>query len=282
MAETVVIIGAGGKMGRRAAEKIGRDPRYQVRMCESSPSHAQALVEDGFKVTPVESALPEADYVILAVPDAVIGSLAHQFVPQMKQGATLIMLDAAAAYVGELPESGDVTMMITHPCHPPFFTEQATPEARRDCFGGTAFQDILVSLAHGPEARFLAGVELCKAVFSPVRSAYRVTPEQFALLEPAMAELVVATAATLMKDSLDMAIAKGVPREAAQAFMAGHARIATAIVFGAEPSPFSDAAQVAIKWGMQEIIREDWRRVFEPEVLREAIRVMLHGDDKAA
>ena len=48
--------------------------------------------------------------------------------------------------------------------------------------------------------------------------------------------------------ALDKAIEKGVPREAAEAFMAGHAQIAMAITFGAEKSPFSDAAQVAIRW----------------------------------
>jgi len=279
MPDTVVIVGAGGKMGRRAAEKLGHQPSYKVRMCESNPERAQALAAEGFEVTPVESGLAEADYVIMAVPDAVIGPLA-QLAPRMKKGGTLIMLDAAAAYVDELPSPGDLTFMITHPCHPPFFTEQATPEARRDYFGGIAVQDIIVSLAHGSEARFLAGIELCKAIFAPVRNVYRVTPEQFALLEPAMAEVVVATAATLMKDALDTAIEKGVPTEAAEAFIAGHAQIAMAIVFGAEPSPFSDAAKIAIQWGTQELLRPDWKRVFEPHVLRQAIRVMLQGDGK--
>jgi hypothetical protein len=55
--------------------------------------------------------------------------------------------------------------------------------------------------------------------------------------------MLVATAARLMRLALDEAIARGVPREAAQAFIAGHAQIATAICFGAESAPFSDAAQ---------------------------------------
>jgi pyrroline-5-carboxylate reductase len=280
MVETVVIIGAGGKMGKRAAEKIGHDSRYKVLMCESNSERARALADEGFKVTPVESALAEADYVVLAVPDALIGRIARQLVPHMKQDGTLIMLDAAAEYINELPSAGNLTFMITHPCHPPFFTEQATPEARRDYFGGIAVQDILVSLAHGSESRFLAGTDLCKAIFAPVRRAYRVTPEQFALLEPAMSEIVVATAATLMKASLDAAIEKGVPAETARAFMAGHAQIAMAIAFGAEKSPFSDAAKIAIQWGTREIVRPDWKKVFEPRVLREAIRVMLQEDSK--
>jgi hypothetical protein len=276
MAYTVVIVGAGGKMGHRALEKLAGNPQYQTLACEKEPARARELEAKGFQVVPLEVALAEADFVVMAVPDALIGRVARELLPQMKTDSTLIMLDAAAAYVGELPVRDGVTYMITHPCHPPMFTEQATPEARRDYFGGVAFQDIIVSLAQGSEANFARGVELCKAVFAPVRTAYRVTPEQFALLEPAMAEIVVASAATLMKQALEAAVEAGAPRDAAEAFMAGHAQIALAIVFGAEPSPFSDAAQVAIRWGSKRIFAPDWRNVFQPAELRAAIQEMIH------
>jgi ketol-acid reductoisomerase len=276
MAHTVVIVGAGGKMGHRALEKLAGNPEYKALACEKDPERVRALEAKGFTVVPLEVALAEADFVVMAVPDALIGRIARELVPQMKRDATLIMLDAAAAYVGELLIRADVTYMITHPCHPPMFTEQATPEARRDYFGGVAVQDIIVSLAQGSESNFAQGVELCKAIFAPVRTAYRVTPEQFALLEPAMAEIVVGSAATLMKQALEAAVEAGVPREAAEAFMAGHAQIALAIVFGAEKSPFSDAAQIAIRWGSERIFAPDWKNVFQPEELRAAIQVMIH------
>lgn len=278
MASSVVIMGAGGKMGVRAAERLGEDQRYKVILCESNGERARALEKEGFKISEPDAVLPMADFVLLAVPDALIGRISHEVVPRMKKDATLIMLDAAAAYVNQLPDPGSLTFIITHPCHPPFFTEQATPEARQDYFGGTALQDIIVSLAAGSESRFEAGTELCTAVFAPVRKTYRVTPEQFALLEPAMAEIVVAAAATLMRNSLDAAIEKGVPRDAAHAFMAGHARIAMAIVFGAEKSPFSDACKIAIEWGTREIIRPDWKKVFDRGPLAEAISEMLQGE----
>jgi hypothetical protein len=226
--------------------------------------------------------LGQADFVVLAVPDEAIGSLSHMYVPQMKPGSALIALDAAAAYAGLLPNRPEITQVITHPCHPPFFTEQRTVEARSDYFGGTAEQDILVSFVEGSEEVFAEAIEICKSMFSPVRDVYRVTPKEFALLEPAMSEIVVATAATLMKESLDVAIAKGVPSAAAQAFMAGHARIALAIVFGAEKSPFSDAAQVAIVWGMEHVIRSDWKRVFEHETLQHVIDLMLKTRNQVA
>lgn len=278
MASGVVIMGAGGKMGLRAAEKIGKSRRYKVMLCESDRDRAKALGKEGFEVNAPSAVLPKADFVLLAVPDALIGQISHEVVPLMKDKATLIMLDAAAAYVNQLPDPGSLTFMITHPCHPPFFTDQATAEARRDYFGGTAQQDIIVSLAAGSESSFEAGTELCKAIFAPVRKAYRVTPEQFAFLEPAMSELVVATAATLMRNSLDAAIQKGVPQDAAYAFMAGHARIAMAIVFGAEKSPFSDACKIAIQWGTREIVRPDWKKVFDRGPLADAISEMLQID----
>ncbi len=236
MTHTVAIIGAGGKMGTRAAEKLGSANKYNVRLCESDSHKAHALQASGFRVTPLDAALTEADFVILAVPDALIGRIARQLTPIMKPAATLIMLDAAAAYVNDLPEPRGLTFMLTHPCHPAFFTEQATVEARHDYFGGIAVQDILVSLVHGTESSFQQGVELCKAMFAPVKTAHRVTPEQAALLEPAMSEIIVASAACLMKASLDTVLEKGVPEAAAKAFMAGHARIAMAIAFGAEKS----------------------------------------------
>ena len=274
----VVIVGAGGKMGVRAAGKIGRVPGNCVLMCESDPEKAAWLEQQGYRVTPFDEAMGQADFVILAVPDAVIGRIAANAVPRMKPGATLIMLDAAAAFIGELPSRDVVTQMIAHPCHPPFFTEQATPEARADYFGGVAVQDILVAFVEGSRECFARGVDLCRAVFAPVKQAHEVTPEQFAFLEPAMSEMLVATAARLMRLSLDEAIARGVPAEAARAFMAGHAQIALAICFGAEKSPFSDAAQKAVEWGLREIVSPDWRKCYDADVLRSAIRFMLHGE----
>lgn len=276
MASNVAIIGAGGKMGARAAEKLDGLPQWRAILCENNPERASALAGKGLQVTPLDDALAVADYVVLAVPDALIGSIARDLVPRMKDGGTLIMLDAAAAYVGELPSRAGITQMIAHPCHPPFFTEQPTPEARRDYFGGIAGQDILVSLIEGSEECFAVGTELCRALFAPVARALRVTPEQFAMLEPAMSEIVVATAAAWMKASLELAVEKGVPREAAEAFMAGHAQIALAIVFGAEKSPFSDAAQLAIEWGTRQYVSPEWKRVYDRDVLASAIGYMLH------
>lgn len=275
MPKNIAVIGAGGKMGRRAMEKIGAHSEYQVLACEQEPEKSEKLMASGFTVTPLPAALAAADYVVLAVPDAAIGKVSHTAVPLMKPGSTLIMLDAAAAYIGDLPHRESITQMIAHPCHPALFEEQPSHKTR-DFFGGRASQDIVVSLIEGERDSFEYGTTLSKSIFAPVGTAHEVTPEQFALLEPAMSELIVATAATLMKQSLDKVVAMGVPRDAAWAFMSGHAQIAIAMVFGFEPSPLSDAAKIAVDWGMKEVIRSDWEKVFERKTLEEAIRFMLH------
>ncbi|NWF85046.1 MAG: hypothetical protein HXY18_14605 [Bryobacteraceae bacterium] len=268
--KSVAIIGAGGKMGARAVDKLSAANRWRLLLCESDPSKAAALA-----TTPLDEAMQSADHVVMAVPDALIGRISRDLVPRMKQGGTLIMLDAAAAYVGQLASRPGVTQMIAHPCHPPFFTVQPTPEAQADYFGGVAAQDIIVSLIEGDEACFTEGIEVCKDMFGPVNRALRVTPEQFAFLEPAMSEILVAAAACWMKDALEETVARGVPRDAAEAFIAGHAQIAMAIAFGAEKAPFSDAAKLAVQWGTQQYISPAWRKAFDREVLEEAIAFML-------
>jgi len=50
-------------------------PGFSVLMCESDPEKARALTAKGFAVTALAEALAEADFVFLAVPDAVIGAV---------------------------------------------------------------------------------------------------------------------------------------------------------------------------------------------------------------
>jgi hypothetical protein len=275
MKKSVAVIGAGGKMGARAAAKIGFSKTWDVLLVETREEKARALRDQGLTVTPAAEAMRAADFAMMAVPDALIGRIARELVPEMKPGATLIMLDAAAAYVGELPVREGVTQMIVHPCHPPFFTDHPSPEERADYFGGVAPQNMIVSMISGDEAAFAEGIEICRAVFAPVLKAIRVTPEQFAQLEPAMSEILMGAAAVWMKEAMEEAVRKGVPREAAEAFTAGHAQIALAIAFGAEKAPFSDAAKLAVKWGTEQFINPAWRRVFDRDVLEPAVRAIL-------
>jgi len=262
-------------MGRRAVEALRSRTAYELALIEVDAVRAQALRNDGFQPQEPAQALPQADLVMLAVPDALIGQIAATVLPQLRSGAVLIMLDAAAAYVGAVPVREDVTLMLAHPCHPGLFVEQATAEARRDYFGGIGVQDVVAALMSGDRGRFEQGIALCRDVFAPVGSVHEVTVEQMALLEPAMSEVMVAAAACAMKEALEAVIAEGVPRAAAEAFCAGHVQIALAIAFGAEKAPFSDAAKKAVKWGQDRIFRPDWKDVLTPAGTREAIAVML-------
>ena len=73
-----------------------------------------------------------------------------------------------------------------------------------------------------------------------------------------------------------MPVRRGVPEPAARSFMLGHAQIPLAIAFGAIDSPFSDAAKIAIEYGKRNVIRDNWRDVFEPEHVKAVIGEMLH------
>ncbi|OHD73916.1 MAG: hypothetical protein A2177_12060 [Spirochaetes bacterium RBG_13_68_11] len=277
---TISVIGAGGKMGQRITANLRRQP-HRLLLVEKAEAAVARLREQGLTVSAAADAVPASDVVILAVPDGAMAAVSADVVPRMRPAAVAILLDPAAAHNDEVRLRDDCSFVVTHPCHPPLFGEQDTPEARRDFFGGIhAKQDIVVALHRGTEESYRLAENVCREMFSPVVKAHRITVEQMAMLEPAMAEVCAASAAKLMKDALDEAIARGVPAEAARSFMLGHAQIPLAIVFGEIPSPFSDAAKIAMQVGAERVIRSDWRSVFEPAEIRATIHRMLHHGEK--
>ncbi|MFC4778678.1 phosphogluconate dehydrogenase C-terminal domain-containing protein [Paenibacillus sp. GCM10023252] len=274
---TIALIGAGGKMGCRLTDNLVRSP-YHLLVCEQSETGLQRLSDRGLHPTPNDEAIQAADYVILAVPDALIGAISSDIVPHMRPGATLILLDPAAAYAGQVLLREDCTYVVTHPCHPALFEEQDSPEARQDMFGGIAAkQDIVLSHHIGSEAPLAEAERICIAMFAPVTTCHRITTEQMALLEPAAAEVVAAAAACLMKEALDEVVKLGVPEAAARSFMLGHIQIPLAIAFN-NVNPFSDAAKIAIDYGYEKIFKPDWKQVFTKEALDEVLQRMLHLD----
>jgi len=280
MSHRVALIGAGGKMGTRIARNLGANENYSMLCCETATDARAKLEEGGYTVVPSNEAVAEADTTILAVPDRLIGRVSGELVPLARPGAAMLLLDPAAAAAGELLTRDDMTFVVCHPCHPPLFGDQLTAEARQDFFGGVAaWQDIVIALVQGSEEHCTRTEELCRVIFAPVREAHRITVEQMAILEPAMAEVVGASAALLMRDAMEEAICRGVPRPAAESFMLGHAQVPLAIVFGVIGSPFSDAAQIAIKWGTERLLNPNWREVFEPDQVQAVIRAMLHPEE---
>lgn len=280
MPTCVAIIGAAGKMGTRISANLAKH-EYDLLYSERGDAGSARLAERGVPNTDPREAVAAADVAIFAVPDARMEAVTADLVPYAKPGATMLMLDPAAAAAGVVAMRDDLNYVVCHPCHPALFGEQATDEARRDLFGGVAaVQDIVIALMQGSEGAFEQARELCCRIFAPVGVAHRITVEQMALLEPAMAEVVAASAAVLIGEALEEAVRRGVPREAARAFMLGHVQVPLAIVLGATDAPFSDAAKIAIEYGREHIYRPDWRDVFEPDHVRETIHRMLHPEER--
>jgi ketol-acid reductoisomerase len=135
--DTVTIMGAGGKMGLRILNNLVKTA-YNLLLCEVGERGIRLIEEKGLSVTAIEEAVGQSDFIIMAVPDAILGKISQDVVPLMKAGATFILLDPAAAYAEEIALRDDCTFVVTHPCHPGLFTEQETPEAKADMFGGVA------------------------------------------------------------------------------------------------------------------------------------------------
>ncbi|EWY41041.1 semialdehyde dehydrogenase [Skermanella stibiiresistens SB22] len=260
----IALLGAGGKMGVRLATNLhtsASNGKFTVQHVEISEEGRKRL-SDAIGATCVdqEQALAEADVVLMAVPDRLIGKIAHTFIDKIKPGTAIIMLDAAAPYAGELPKRDDITYFVTHPCHPPIFNDEIEPEAKNDFFGGIAAkQHIVCALMQGPEEHYPLCEEIARTIYKPVMNSHRVTVEQLAILEPALSETVGATLSLAMRDAVDEAERRGVPRAAAVDFMLGHLNIELAIAFGIFPQGrFSDGALHAIEQAKPVIFKEGW------------------------
>ncbi len=279
---TVALFGAGGKMGRRLAANLGGAPGTRLLPVEVGGAGREWLLDNGLIPLSADEALEGADAVVLALPDTALGAVSREIVPRMRAGALLVTLDPAAAHAGALARREGVPLFVTHPCHPPLFGDE-TGEARRDYFGGTlAKQGIVCAIEGGSDEEYARGEALARAMYAPVTRSHRITVEAMAILEPAMAETVVACLATIMGEALEEAVARGVPREAARDFFLGHVQIPLAIVLGEVSSPFSDGALKIIEYGRRRVVREDWRSVFGPEDVLAQVRHIVGAGERGA
>jgi len=269
----IALFGAGGKMGYRLASNL-KGSRFAVRHVEISEAGQQRLASGlGLACVPPAEALAGAEVVILAVPDTHIGKVASGIADRLQPGVMVMALDAAAPFAGHLPQRPDLTYFVTHPCHPPIFNDETDPVAKRDHFGGVAAKQHIVSaLMQGPESAFALGEEIAKTIWAPVMRSHRVTVEQMALLEPGLSETVCATLLSVMREAMEETVARGVPREAARDFLLGHMNVLGAVIFGQVEGVFSDACNKAIEFGKPTLMRDDWKRVFEPKEIADSIR----------
>ncbi|UIJ45248.1 NAD(P)-binding domain-containing protein [Sphingomonas cannabina] len=269
----IALFGAGGKMGARLSRNL-KSSEYDVRHVElSETGRARLRDELGIECVDQAAALEGVDVVILAVPDTHVGKVAHEISPALKAGTMVVALDAAAPFAGHFPDRSDLTYFVTHPCHPPIFNDETDPAARDDRFGGLhARQSIVSALMQGPEEHYDLGEEIAKVIWAPILRSHKVTVEQMALLEPGLSETVCASLLDVMREAMDEVVDRGVPAEAARDFLLGHMNILAAVIFKHVPGVFSDACNKAITFGKPALMREDWKKVFEPDELAASIQ----------
>lgn len=278
MARSVAVFGAGGKMGYRVARKLA-DAGYDLRAVEIGEAGRARLAEAGIRPMDQAEGLAGAEVVVLALPDNIIGRVATAIAPQLAPGTMLLILDAAAPYADVLPKDRpDLTYFVGHPCHPPLYNDETDWAARRDYHGGVARQAIVCALMQGPEEHYAVGVEICQAMWSPVTRVHRVTVEQLAILEPGLSEMVAMAMIDVMSLAVDECAAKyGIDREAAQDFLIGHLNVEIAMWFGFSPKVPSDAAMLVQEFGKQLIMKDNWREVLSPAMVRKGADLIVHG-----
>ncbi|MBP8277018.1 MAG: oxidoreductase [Propionivibrio sp.] len=278
----VSVIGAGGKMGTRVTNNLAKHPdSIDLHFCEASEAGIASIKARGYSVVTAEEAVPKSDIVVLAVPDVIIKKVSVGIVALMRPGATMIILDPAAAVAKELALRDDCTFVVSHPCHPSFFVAQETPEARADAFGGiAATQDIVMAKIQGDDSKFANAKKVSEIMFAPVTNAYVMGIRDIAFLEPTLVEILGASTLYAMAETVNEAERRGIQREAAISFLAGHINVLSSIFLGRLGNvKVSDACQVAIGLGNRLVLRDDWKRIWEDDVLDKAIATMLHPED---
>ncbi len=277
----LTILGAGGKMGMRISANLKNNNEYEISHVEVSPEGIKRLNDSGFSVVPQETALQDADVIILAIPDILIGKITKDIIPLLKKDAMVFSLDPAAAYAQVIPIRDDLTYFVAHPSHPTLFNDETDPQAQQDYFGGIAHQSAVCALYHGPESDYAIGEALTRRIYAPVKHTYRITVEQMVILEPALVETFSSTLIEAMKEAFDKIVEMGVPKDAALDFFMGHARIQFAVLFGYADFKFSDGALLAMREARSLIFKEDWKvKIFNIEAIKKSVNQITSGIKK--
>jgi hypothetical protein len=275
---TIAVVGAGGKMGMRVSNNLQRSD-HTVFYAENSPAGQQRTTDAGRTVTDTATAVAEADVVILAVPDIALGPVSKEVVPQLRTGTVVLTLDPAAAYANLLFQREDVEYAVAHPCHPSVFLQRKTPEELADTFGGIAApQEVVAALeSNKPEVQAKAE-QVIRQMYAPVLDVHWVTVKQLAYLEPTLVEVVACMIGSLLNEALRETVDKvGVPEPAAKAMLMGHTQVALANGLRGD-NPFSDACLIAMDYGREKIIKDDWKSIFDDAELDHVLKQMLHLD----
>lgn len=273
---TIAVIGAGGKMGMRVSNNLVKTD-HTVFYSENSPAGRERVEAAGRTLTDTDAAVRDADVVVLAVPDLALGAVSAAVLPQMKSGAVVLTLDPAAAYAGLLARRDDIIQAVTHPCHPSVFLERHTPEEYADTFGGIAApQDAIAAIESDDPAKQAIVETVVRVIFAPVIDVHWVTVKQLAQLEPTLVETIACMVGALLAEALEETVnTMGVPREAARSILLGHTQVALANTLKGS-NPFSDACLIAMDYGRESIVKDDWKKIFRDDELDKVLARMLH------
>lgn len=272
---TVAVIGAAGKMGQRVSNNLVKSD-FTVLFSENSPKGQELIRSLGRELTDSEAAAQQADVLILAVPDIVLGKVSEQLVPLLKPGAVVLTLDPAAAYAGLLHPRADVHYVCAHPCHPSVFLQRKTQAELDDTFGGIAApQEVVAAYEGGDEAKQALAGSVIRVMYAPVVDVHWVTVKQLAVLEPTLVETIACMVGALLNEALHETVhTVGVPEKAARAMLLGHTQVALANTLKGD-NPFSDACLIAMDYGRDSIVKDDWKKVFDDGELDKVITKML-------
>ena len=278
MRHSIAILGSGGKMGFRITRKL-IEAGHDVRAVEIGQAGRARLAEAGITAVSTDAGVAGAGIVVLALPDTLIGRVAHELSPRMPDGTMLLILDAAAPYADQLPKDRPgLTYFVGHPCHPPLFNEETEMAARRDYHGGIARQSIICTLMQGPDDHYEVGAQICRDMWSPIIATHRVTLEQLAVLEPGLSEMVAMPFVDTMVEAVDECERRhGIPREAAMDFLIGHLNVEIAMWFGFSPKVPSEAALNLMRFAKSVVVREDWREALSTTKIREAAELIVRS-----
>jgi D-apionate oxidoisomerase len=274
----IAVIGAGGKMGMRVSNNLVKTA-HEVAYVENSPAGRERTIEAGRELTDAATAVADADIVVLAVPDLALQAVTAELVPLMRAGAIVLTLDPAAAYAGLLTTRPDVVQAVAHPCHPSIFLQRQTPEEWADTFGGIAAPQDAIAAVESDDPADRALVEATvRAIYAPVIDVHFVTVKQLAQLEPTLVETVACMIGALLNEALGEAVnTMGVPEAAARSILYGHTQVALANGLRGD-NPFSDACLIAMDYGRESIIKDDWKKIFRDDELDANLARMLHLD----
>jgi hypothetical protein len=274
----IAVIGAGGKMGMRVSDNLVRTA-HRVSYSENSPAGRERVTAAGRELTATPDAVRDADIVVLAVPDLALGPVTAEIVPQLKPGAIVLTHDPAAADAGLLTTRADVIQAVAHPCHPSIFLQRTTPEEYADTFGGIAApQDAVAAIESDDPAKAAIVEATVRAIYAPVIDVHWVTIKQLAQLEPTLVETVACMIGDLLNEALQEAVhTMGVPEAAARSILYGHTQVALANGLRGD-NPFSDACLIAMDYGRESIIKDDWKKIFQDDELDKNLARMLHLD----